>query len=232
MPGVQNKGEHGIEGVRLRLVKDRDRSMFLGDCDGGSVVHKAYPDPSCQVCQTSTQKTLNVTCEHVPAYLQAGCSKGRCIETVNRNRRELGGECKICDVETGETLVISCDDVHAQEALGNYAGQCLDQLPGECNYEFVTNSSGHALIPDVPKGTIFRVMVMNEPIGAVRVRQNRGGKEWLDSDLGEKGLTGSFKLSTFSGTTFNGVDIGYALPDDVEVFVFDDLNENGYVLKI
>ena len=66
----------------------------------------------------------------------------------------------------------------------------------------------------------------------MRTQQNVKGEdgkpdEEADSDLRKDGTSDSFDLTSFDGDRFGRIDLGYKMPDDVEVKVWDDLNGNG-----
>lgn len=254
--GIQDLEEVGIEGVSLRLVKDKDRSLYMGECDGASIIQKPFADTQvCKVCNVDTHQTIHVACTSVPLYLQRGGYEGNCIEPNDK------GNCEIC--HNGKTIEVKCKEVakNFEVHLGAIKGPCEDEtrrlemvdkfevmkktvslgcsespeyaaedchleLLRECKFDFVTNATGFAIFNNVPKGIHFRVMVTNEPEGAIRTLIGAGGED-EDSDLGGDGLTSSFNLAEFVGSSFESIDIGYLMPDDVEVRVFDDANANG-----
>ena len=51
--------------------------------------------------------------------------------------------------------------------------------------------------------------------------------EQKDSDLGSNGISDVFDLSTFTEATFDEIGMGFILPRDVEVKVWDDAYEPG-----
>lgn len=73
----------------------------------------------------------------------------------------------------------------------------------------------------------LRVKVVNAPAGAIRTNINEGGDEAVDSDLRSDGTTVSFSLKSFGFKSFDKIDIGYRLPADLKVRVWDDVNGNG-----
>jgi len=93
-----------------------------------------------------------------------------------------------------------------------------------CTSPFFTDENGLLTIPNVPKGIDLQVQVVNEPRGAQRTTQSKKKK---GSDLGEHGLSYVFNLANFDGEILDEISIGYQMPRDLEVRVWDDLNGNG-----
>lgn len=98
---------------------------------------------------------------------------------------------------------------------------------GNAHEEISTNDDGLAVFQEVPKGVRLQVKVTNKPAGASRALQNRGEDDENDSDLRRDSTSDIFDLGTFEGSIFGSVDLGYLMPDDVEVRVWDDANNNG-----
>lgn len=219
---MQDEGEVGVEGVTLQLVKDKDGSIFMGKCEGKVKALNQVASEMCEVCDVPNNKTLDVTCSNVPSYVQHGSYEGKCLSPEETKPGTL--LCSVCDRISKKTFTVPCNTVVEQIANGNARGRCLPTA--KCKFEVTTNSSGFATFLNVPKGIDFRVVVVNEPKGAVRASQNKGDED-KDSDLGSDGRTSTFNLANFDGSSFDSVDIGYAMPDSVEVFVFDDINGNG-----
>ena len=89
----------------------------------------------------------------------------------------------------------------------------------------VTAADGVATFVGVPKGLWLRARVTNKPPAAARARENvnRNGHEDLDSDLqGDSVTSQKFNLATFEGQTFSSIDLGYVMPADLEVRVWED----------
>ena len=70
--------------------------------------------------------------------------------------------------------------------------------------------------------------MLNMPANAVATRKNFGnnkdGADLTDSEFdGNKQASDAFKLNSFSGDGPAGhIDLGVKLPDDIEVFVWED----------
>lgn len=101
-----------------------------------------------------------------------------------------------------------------------------DRLPDLANGsnshdEIVTDGEGVATFTGVPKGFRLRVRVVNPPIGALSTHRGRGSDASMNSNLFAVDLTDSFDLASFTGSTFNGIHIGYRMPRDMEVRVWD-----------
>lgn len=91
---------------------------------------------------------------------------------------------------------------------------------GNANTEISTNEDGYATFNEVPTGMSLRVKVLNAPDGAVRTLENVAG----DSVLGSNGYSDHFVLMQNSVTE---IRLGYQLPHNVVVRVWDDKNKNG-----
>lgn len=89
--------------------------------------------------------------------------------------------------------------------------------------EILTDSDGYATFVGVPKGIRLRVKVLNRPAGAIRTHSNVGNDEMLDSNLNDDGTSDGFDLSTFAGSTFTARNIGFLMPTDMEVRVWDGM---------
>ena len=114
-----------------------------------------------------------------------------------------------------------------------YEGQCEgdDVTPeissvGLCNEELTSGEDGLVTFKNVPKGK-FHVKVLNKPKGLTCTLQSKGSIEQKDSDLGSNGISDVFDLSTFTEATFDEIGMGFILPRDVEVKVWDDAYEPG-----
>jgi hypothetical protein len=97
---------------------------------------------------------------------------------------------------------------------------------GNADQELITNDDGLATFTGVPKIKL-RVKVTNRPKGAALAQRNKGEDEEGDSDLRSDSTSDSFDLGTFTGSSFGSIDLGYLMPRDVEVRVWDDINGNG-----
>lgn len=102
----------------------------------------------------------------------------------------------------------------------------LDPSAGNAHEEILTGEDGFATFTGVPKGIRLRVKVLNRPMGAVRTHQNQGGDDSKDSDLGDDDTSDGFDLATFSGSTFVSRNIGFLMPRDMEVRVWDGTYES------
>lgn len=87
--------------------------------------------------------------------------------------------------------------------------------------EIATDGDGVAIFTGVPKGMRLRVRVVNVPSGALSTHRGRGSEASLNSNLWRNDLTDSFDLASFTGSTFNGIHVGYRMPRDMEVRVWD-----------
>ena len=97
---------------------------------------------------------------------------------------------------------------------------------------FVTGTDGTVMFTGIPKGVHLRVKVVNKLKGAVKAKSNanRNKADDRDSDLEGKGAAWSsshFNLGTFEGDIFDKIDLGFLMPADLQVRLWDDINSNG-----
>ena len=98
---------------------------------------------------------------------------------------------------------------------------------GTAHQVLKTDENGLVTFTKVPKGTKLKVKVLNAPKGAVQTKTRGTKDKSMDSDLQKNSLSNWFDLSKFDGSTFGGIDLGYKMPDDVQIRVWDDANGNG-----
>jgi hypothetical protein len=92
--------------------------------------------------------------------------------------------------------------------------------------EEMSDGTGMIKFTAVPKGIPLRVKVTTPLKGAKNTLRKKGGNDALDSDLDNNGLSAIFRLKG-TATTWTNTALGYVLPQDVEIKVFNDLNGNG-----
>lgn len=128
---------------------------------------------------------------------------------ANANGVQDDGELGVSDVK-----LCLVRDVRARDRL-------VDLGDGSnAHEEILTDSEGLATFTGVPKGVSLRVRVLNRPAAAVATSANRGGDDSRDSDL--KGdFTDAFNLAQFTGSTFTSRNIGFLMPRDMDVRVWD-----------
>lgn len=104
-----------------------------------------------------------------------------------------------------------------------------NQGSGNAHRALVTDESGVVTFSGVPKGVKLRAKVINAPKGATRTKENasKNKEEGRDSDLRSDSTSSTFDLGTFEGSTFDTIDLGYRMPVDLKVRLWDDLNANG-----
>lgn len=116
-----------------------------------------------------------------------------------------------------------------EEGIEGVAIQVFDDKNRKKNYSPVvkTDRFGYATFYGLPRDVRLRAKVINEPIGAVRTKQNSGRNRHKDSDLGLSGLTDRFIIER---KFIPSVGIGYLMPVDMVVRVWDDADNNGRCL--
>ena len=90
--------------------------------------------------------------------------------------------------------------------------------------EVFSDANGMVRFEKVPKVKRTRIQVTTPPKGAVRTQRNRGGNDEKDSDLRHDNFSDPFRVS---GGDWKNTALGYLLPQEVKVLVFNDLNGNG-----
>lgn len=98
---------------------------------------------------------------------------------------------------------------------------------GNAHEELVTNSTGMVRFTGIPKGRSFRVQVVNRPPGALPTHANRGKDQESNSNLNSDDTSHAFNLNSFAGEIFRGIHLGFRMPRDMRVRVWDDLNGDG-----
>jgi hypothetical protein len=101
------------------------------------------------------------------------------------------------------------------------------QAEGNAHEVLTTDANGIALFTMVPKGITLRVKVVNRPPGAIETSKRIGGDSNNDSDLNSDSFSDSFDLRNFNGGVYGSIDLGYRMPETLEIHVWDDMNANG-----
>lgn len=89
----------------------------------------------------------------------------------------------------------------------------------------ITDNDGWATFTDLPRGDTFQVKVITPPPGAVRSVNNRGEDDDVDSDLIDGNVSSQFKIH--NEEIWAKTSLGYRMPTDVQIRVFNDENGNG-----
>ena len=93
--------------------------------------------------------------------------------------------------------------------------------------ELPTDNKGVVTFKKVPRGVDLRVQITNAK-GAIRTKQNMGGNDAVDSDLGDDMMSDTFNVNSFyGGGVYGSLDLGLQLPKTVIVRVFHDVNLDG-----
>lgn len=100
---------------------------------------------------------------------------------------------------------------------------------GNAHEQLVTDQTGVVRFTQVPKGRTYRVSVVNQPVGAIRTTSDQGTDQNMNSNLDSHTVSSPFNLCSFAGDAFRGIGLGYRMPSDMTIFVWDDLNGNGLI---
>jgi serine-aspartate repeat-containing protein C/D/E len=98
-----------------------------------------------------------------------------------------------------------------------------------CHQTLTTDSSGLVTFLKCPKATDLRAKVINAPAGSIPTTLVPDtGKAEVNSDLMSNGLSTVFNLLSFTGpTSFTAIDLGYQMPKDIVVRVWNDTDKDG-----
>jgi serine-aspartate repeat-containing protein C/D/E len=92
---------------------------------------------------------------------------------------------------------------------------------GNCHEERTSDENGFVSFTQVPQGIKLKVKVTNAPQGSLATLKDQGGNKDTDSDF-SNGLSDTFVMLPDGDMT--EIDLGYKLPSDVKVRVWDDIN--------
>lgn len=173
---------------------------------------------------------LGKSCEWSPCC-EDNVNPMECVDVVDEN----GHQGKQCRYIPGEAQISVWNDLNSngiredgEPGIGGVKLRLFDDrsksfLPNQP--ELTTDVSGIVTFTEVPKVRSLRAVVTDSPRAAVRAPQNRGTDRTKDSDLRADGSTNMFRLSGI--TLWTNTTLGYILPTDMQVKVFNDVNANG-----
>jgi serine-aspartate repeat-containing protein C/D/E len=96
---------------------------------------------------------------------------------------------------------------------------------GNAGSKVTTNEAGYASFTMVPQDTRMHVKVINAPTGATVTKRNQGGDNEVDSDLQGNSISDRFTLT--EAGDYTEIDLGYRMPTQMVVRVWNDANNNG-----
>ena len=256
--GLQDDGEVGLEGVKLRLV-DKNKKEPLTE-SGGNSHNELETDKDGYVTFTGVPQGqwLRVHVVDKPeGAIPTDANKGKDKEDDSDLRNDgYSDQFKMSDgdyteIDLGykmpeDVAIRVWDDENANglqdegevgiEGVGlrlvhRKGKKNLEDIGtgGNCHLEITTDANGIAKFTKVPKGIDLQVKITNAPAGAVttKANTNRNKAEDKDSDFDTNNFSSHFNLKKFVGSTFSSIDLGYKMPDDLQVRVWDDVNLNG-----
>ncbi len=200
-------------------------------CDG---LHCIRETDGRNVCKRLPQcAKLGSSCQHIPCC-ESNDGPTQCIEVTDLHGN-TGKQCRLVpgDIEVkvfhdmNGNGVLDTDEVGVEgvklaimEEINQHGVQRI-----KISDDRITNADGIVTFQAMPKGKNLRVVVVEAPRGAIpTVKTPSGADRKIDSNLRSDGMSDIFKQI---GTKYTDTMLGYRLPRDVEVRVFNDANANG-----
>lgn len=186
------------------------------------------------VCRQLPQcAKLGTSCQHIPCC-ESNDGPTTCLEVTDVHGN-TGKQCRLVpgDIEVKVFHDINGNGVFDAEEPGveNVKLAILEEINQhgvqrtKISDDRLTNADGIVTFQSMPKGKNLRVMVVEAPPGAIPTRKTPTGADRnVDSNLRSDGTSDMFKQV---GTKYTATMLGYRLPRDVEVRVFNDANANG-----
>ena len=212
-------------------------------CEGGDKALRCIEGQGRKVCAHLPQcMDYGMSCLWAPCCETKGGAEVACVDVSDKHGRTA----KQCRYQPYDAKIRAWGDINLNGIMDegeagipgvqirlltqrNPENVLEDQQDGGNAHEILTtDKDGYVTFKKVPRGLLLRAYVVKAPIGTLPTYQNRGADKTKSSQLENDGFSNWFRINADENIIVHTMtNLGYQMPSDAEVRVFDDLNANG-----